>query len=451
MKTLPYFEANKATYDTSKDTAKALVGFGTSIASTLTGHKDDGSVIIMPPFPLANNSLPLSSCLSSPGYKLTTFARSSGWTAEKQAAFSDYMGQAVTGWGNVTELTLKKLFNGDDDSLSTLTTMVANGHLIEGSVNGHAAFPTVTVSDGTLSALAADIAKGFFAYAISTVWPLADYHAFVLDSGFDCGTTDPEGTYISSDDMHSTFGCVNGKLYYLVYPKGDATTGCNTGSPFDNCVNNKFTAPPGLDALDGSRFGGVTRDDLITGSVRTYVQNGNANGGAATDPANSGSLSDLMDADITTPGFIRLPVCSAEEAWNAWNTADKSSPNWPCFVKQGTDDCGASSFTDQTSGASPSVSDCQGIIDNIQGTDGEWEVENAVEQQHQIVQFGSCKFGVQGKKINGNINFHVGAQDIIDVIGQSIKQFGGGGKVGAKGNMDCKGDVNTVPIEWGIY
>jgi hypothetical protein len=42
LKTLPYFELNKAIYDTSKDTAKALVGFSTSIAGALTGNAGDG-------------------------------------------------------------------------------------------------------------------------------------------------------------------------------------------------------------------------------------------------------------------------------------------------------------------------------------------------------------------------------------------------------------------------
>ena len=39
---MPYFDANKVTYDTSKDTAKALVSFSTSLGGTLTGKGDDG-------------------------------------------------------------------------------------------------------------------------------------------------------------------------------------------------------------------------------------------------------------------------------------------------------------------------------------------------------------------------------------------------------------------------
>lgn len=47
--------------------------------------------------------------------------------------------------------------------------------------------------------------------------------------------------------------------------------------------------------------------------------------------------------------------------------------------------------------------------------------------------------------------YQVGAQDVIDLINESIKQFGGSGLVGAKGDMRCKGNVHDTTIEWGLY
>ena len=139
-------------------------------------------------------------------------------------------------------------------------------------------------------------------------------------------------------------------------------------------------------------------------------------------------------------------------AFTAWNSKRSSSaPHYPCTLPLGIDDCGDSTFIDQTSDASPPVADCQGIINNIQHTDGEWEVENAVENQHQLVQYGECKFGVRGTVINGNIDFHVGSQDIVDIITSAIQMYGGGGKVGAKGTMSCRGTVKGQAVEWGLY
>ncbi|KAH8649335.1 hypothetical protein BX600DRAFT_388677 [Xylariales sp. PMI_506] len=421
LKALPYWKANSIAYDNLKDTGKALVGFSTSIAGTLSGTGTDGS----------------------------------GWTVEKQDAFSDYMGQAVSGWGNSTEMALKSLFDGSDDSTSLLTSLIANGQLIEGAVGGVAEYPDVTAGDTTQAALQASISKALFAFAIPQLWAIAGTRAFILDSGYDCGTIDPEGDYLSTDTMHATAGCYdgNGKLYYLVYPKGDAED-CDGGDgTATSCTDNSFSAPPGIDTLDGTRFGGVSVTDLIVGSVRTYIQNGNTNGGAQTDPSNDGSLDDLINQDVTTPGYIRIPVCSPDIAFAAWSdtTIDDTVANYPCYVKPSISDCESSTFVDQTSDASPSVDDCLGIVNNIQGTQGEWEVENALGDQHQIVQYGDCKFGIQGLNKEGNVDFYIGAQDIVDIINTSIQMYGGSGKIGAKGQMDCRGDVNSQDVEWGLY
>lgn len=160
-----------------------------------------------------------------------------------------------------------------------------------------------------------------------------------------------------------------------------------------------------------------------------------------------------MNQDVTTPGFIRIPVCSASIAFAAWSDTSVSSDvdNYPCYIKPSISHREDSSFEDQTSDASPSTSDCMGIVNNIQGTQGEWKVENFAGEQHQLVQFGGCKFGIQAFNKHGSVIFYIGAQDIVDIITDSIKKFGGSGKVGAKGRMDCKGDANSQDVEWGLY
>lgn len=49
------------------------------------------------------------------------------------------------------------------------------------------------------------------------------------------------------------------------------------------------------------------------------------------------------------------------------------------------------------------------------------------------------------------MNFVVGGQDVIDIINEAINQFGGDGRIGAKGNMDCKGNSKGQAVKWGIY
>jgi Pathogen effector len=113
-------------------------------------------------------------------------------------------------------------------------------------------------------------------------------------------------------------------------------------------------------------------------------------------------------------------------------------------------DCGDSSFTNETSNASPSVNDCLQIASNI-GGGGTWEVENIAQQQHQLVQYGSCALGVQGSGSGQGDWFHVGNQDIIDLIHSSIDMYQWNGKVGSKGNMPCQGAGGNVNVNWGLY
>lgn len=171
-----------------------------------------------------------------------------------------------------------------------------------------------------------------------------------------------------------------------------------------------------------------------------------------TDPTDQGTIDNLLDVDVTTPGFMRIPVCSPERAWRSWDKAKKGGTDYyPCDIPPGKDTCGDSTFENDTSGGSPLVEDCLQIIKNIEGDTGDDYTTNIVEQR-EILHFGTCAFGVEATKVNGNANFVVGGQDVIDIINEAVKRFGdSGGKVGAKGNMDCNGNVKQQPVLWGIY
>jgi hypothetical protein len=82
------------------------------------------------------------------------------------------------------------LFNGSDSSIILLTSLVSYGKMIEGVINGTPKTPDPTTAAGgiTLTSLTHDLAGAFFGCAIATVWPLAVTYAFVLDSGYNCGS-----------------------------------------------------------------------------------------------------------------------------------------------------------------------------------------------------------------------------------------------------------------------
>lgn len=346
--------------------------------------------------------------------------------------------------------------SGNDDSISRLTALISNGKMITGGIDTdrpcRQGNPDMSAADtDPKHSLTANTTRLIFASAIPDLWRVSGLRPFVLDAGYPCNAVDPLPDYMSAATMHATYGCYQDRLYYLVMPKGRAVHCdqdlCNLGtcSPGD-CHQTQFVAPTGLDQLvPGNAWGDLSRQDLITGSVRTYLQNNRQNDGGPADMANRGTMDDLLGGDFTTPGVMRIPVCSPDMAYKAWELglSPDTTPHYPCAPPPTTaSNCGDSSFVDQTSNASPPVADCLQIVNNIEGTTADYPV---FSDQQGILSAGLCVFGVQGKR--GVVGTRIANQDAIDLIRDAVAKFGGSGKIGAKGTMTCGG--NTV--EWGIY
>lgn len=334
--------------------------------------------------------------------------------------------------------------------------MIANGALIEGS--GGSPSVGYQTDSKTNTDIENFINKAFFGFAIPSVWTASGTAAFVIDSGYPCSAQNPLTQYMTAATQEATYACYKNNLYYLVYPDGtwrgcsNQAIDCVDCDPPPPCNPTFFTPPPGLSTLGPNSWGGISLSDLIEGSVNTYVANGNANGGPVANPLDQQTLQDLSNQDITTPGYIRLPVCSAQVAWASWSNpsqSNSSAPGYPCNPLQGVTKCSGYTYQDETSSASPKVSDCQTIVKNIQGTNGEWTT--GIGGQRDIASFGSCNFGVQNSGVTGDVTFYTGSQDIVNIINQAISQYASNGLVGAKGYMECGGDAGSQKVEWGLY
>ncbi|PYI01817.1 chitinase [Aspergillus sclerotiicarbonarius CBS 121057] len=405
--------------DNAKDTAMTLIGQGTTIA------KD-----------------------ALPGGDATK------WTPEKQDEFSAYLGQVVYGWANITSLALEDLFSGSNEAIDTLYGAMSDGKLLPGMREGE-----LPATGNAQNELLANINKCIVGFALPALWRQSGSYTFIIDAGHACNGDKRLSAYLDDDTMDTTGVCVDNWQYYLAYPDGAAKK-CSCKQVMDKgpctriCRDNKFSAPKGIEYISGGKnYNGITTTELVQGSVRTWIGNGRENGASVADPTNDGTLADLMAVDVTTPGFMRIPVCSPARAFQSWDTASKgSSPNWPCDIPPGKDECGASTFVDQTSDASPKVEDCRQIIKNIEGDGGTgWTTQVIGHHQRQIASHASCHFGVEATKTHGNVNFKVGGQDVIDIIHDAIARFARDGLIGAKGNMNCNGNVKSQPVGWGIY
>lgn len=123
--------------------------------------------------------------------------------------------------------------------------------------------------------------------------------------------------------------------------------------------------------------------------------------------------------------------------------------------RNSVNDCGDSTFVNQSSEGSPLISDCLQIAANIAGG-GTWTTyEGADINPRQIVSYGTCVMDVKGNTPNDG-SFNVGNQDIIDLINSAVDMFAFDGKVGAIGNMNCQGwlsfsEAYTSNVDWRLY
>lgn len=114
-------------------------------------------------------------------------------------------------------------------------------------------------------------------------------------------------------------------------------------------------------------------------------------------------------------------------------------------AQNSVNDCGDSTFVDESSPASPLISDCQHLASNIAGG-GTWTIGE--DDQRTLATYGTCAFGVE---VESGFVGYVGNQDIIDLINSSIEMFAWGALVGAKGEMSCQGPGGGSITDWGLY
>jgi hypothetical protein len=180
--------------------------------------------------------------------------------------------------------------------------------------------------------------------AIPLAWKLSGHNPFIIDSGLDCAAPSP--TPEQDDVLPHNEGfnvvCNNNKQYYIAgIPPGEEASWALPGNGGGSCspvgpacstntyINN-FESLPGLGVLDGIKYGKITTGEIVRGALATYVKFGNKNGSPAADMTNKNTVDDMYAGDITTPGYIRLPVCGVLEAWANWSSDDEPSDNYPC-------------------------------------------------------------------------------------------------------------------------
>ncbi|KFY02144.1 hypothetical protein V490_00596 [Pseudogymnoascus sp. VKM F-3557] len=264
------------------------------------------------------------------------------WTADDQVVFKFMMGNMTLSWGKSTEQGLEKMFSGDDTEIIKIYSMIKNGLLASqtiGNINDMVTDDKTPVSD-----IQDAVRRTFYSMAIPLAWKLSGHNPFIIDSGLDCAAPSPtpEQDHVLPHNEGFNVVCNNNKQYYIAgIPPGEEASWTLPGSGGGSCspvgppcstntyINN-FESLPGLSVLDGINYGKITTGEIVRGALATYVKFGNKNGSPAADMTKKNTVDDMYAGDITTPGYIRLPVCGVLEAWANWSSDDEPSDNYPC-------------------------------------------------------------------------------------------------------------------------
>lgn len=131
--------------------------------------------------------------------------------------------------------------------------------------------------------------------------------------------------------------------------------------------------------------------------------------------------------------LLQAALCSFAVAQSAC-TGDPSKKGY----------CTPLTYVDKTGSGSPSMAQCEDTCGGVIGDPSEWGVDFKGKPAGYVdhMMHYPCGFSVTRQDGDtADVSFSMINQDIIELIGETINQFGGahGGNVAAEGTMECEG------------
>ncbi|KAL5911482.1 hypothetical protein ACKVV7_010067 [Pyricularia oryzae] len=253
--------------------------------------------------------------------------------------FTRLYNDTITNWKDQMDKLLRKIFDGSPESVQAIENLISDGKMLPGG--GSDGWGPSEHTDAWNQEKA--IQRAFYALTIPRAWDLNGYSPVLVrfTGGKKNGCDIDASRYFSVhwDVYNVAWRCFEGESWILAGVRHSENSICGPGTPGMPCTPQvRWT----LDVLDGieeirdGKWGGITIDDLIHGAHNTWRANDRTNklGDPSTFATPKSGPETLADPrlDITVPGFIRIPVCSAEEVKKnlALGRKRANTPNYPC-------------------------------------------------------------------------------------------------------------------------
>ncbi|KAH7136794.1 hypothetical protein B0J13DRAFT_640329 [Dactylonectria estremocensis] len=216
-------------------------------------------------------------------------------------------------WAAAEIAYVEDIFSGTTEATDTLTALLQRGMALDLTVNIH------------YSAYLTAIQKIVYSLLLPSIWPQAviddkSAHPYlvipmILAGEGDCVTSgDQLPSIVSEADAANIAVCYDERTFYVGYATWENDVGdSDMPEDFYNPVvaNLKLNPLPGgtKSEFDGTKWGGLTLDDLVISAYEGWRNNDFVNGWEIPDLGAVDGYQ-LMEDGVRTPGLTSIPVCS---------------------------------------------------------------------------------------------------------------------------------------------
>ncbi|KAK7403454.1 hypothetical protein QQX98_010775 [Neonectria punicea] len=243
----------------------------------------------------------LTKDLISTGSTITKDVTKTGTKLSSQNTLDVRVGAMIETWHAAADSLNQHVFSGDplglNDNLDLLKNLIMDGKFAGSDLD-------------LLSAeeLDGQIKKAIYGQLIPYAWSVGSSEVYPLAPLTGASRTRAKRR---ASTLWGTFG----------------SSTCVFEDPFTGYKCYDYQAPPDIDELDGTKWGGVTQDDIVVAAYNKHLRP------EESDITSDEMISRLSESNMRAAGLVGFSVCSTEEAHNNWGRFAQGygkSDNYPC-------------------------------------------------------------------------------------------------------------------------
>ncbi|TIC99105.1 hypothetical protein CH35J_006311 [Colletotrichum higginsianum] len=227
-------------------------------------------------------------------------------------SLSAMMGDVFDSWKATQVAYVETIFNPNDTATEDFIRSALDNGLMGAAPDEMNAFE-----------MSKRLQKLFYPRFIAAVWQTRRWtkKPFVLKTNLPCNTEKGQRDstlwpFLKDDDHARASTCYKGALFYLIDVRG---SGVKLTTKYPSIRPDIFKSKHwplmalyGLETMDGVRYGGITKEDIVASVYKGWVEGGHQNNNFNpnyTDISPQGNLDLWLQQGHRSPGFVNMTLC----------------------------------------------------------------------------------------------------------------------------------------------